>query len=166
MGEMLEYSEKLPHDIGMLLIKRKQTLALAESCTGGLISHRITQVPGSSNYFCGGVVAYSNELKEQLLDVKPATLETYGAVSEQAALEMARGVRECTGATFACSVTGIAGPGGGSTEKPVGLVFIAFVAKDNEQCERFHLHGGREEIKIKASSEALKMILNGLQHYA
>ncbi len=164
MGEMLEYSEKLPHDIGLLLINSKQTLALAESCSGGLVAHRITQVPGSSNYFVGAVVAYSNEMKIRLLGVNKSTLDQYGAVSSQTALEMARGIQSVTQSTFACAITGIAGPGGGSIEKPLGLVFIAVVSDNKEDCKQFQFFGSREEIKLKSSNEALKMILHAVEH--
>ena len=112
----------LEEKVGQLLMEKNQTLALAESCTGGLISHRITRIAGSSAYYYGGAVTYSNEAKVKFLGVKPATLEKYGAVSEQTALEMSRGIREKTGASVGLSVTGIAGPSGGTPEKPVGTV--------------------------------------------
>lgn len=111
--------------IGRLLTEKNQSLALAESCTGGLIAHRITRVAGSSAYFLGGAVTYSNREKIRALGVKPATLETFGAVSRETALEMSQGIRECTGASVALSVTGIAGPSGGSPEKPVGTVWVS-----------------------------------------
>ncbi|MDX9702546.1 MAG: CinA family protein [Candidatus Auribacterota bacterium] len=165
MGEMLEYSEKLPHDIGLLLINKKLTLALAESCSGGLVSHRITQVPGSSNYFLGGVVAYSNDMKMRLLGVHESTLDQYGAVSKQTAIEMAQGIKKISDASICCAITGIAGPGGGSIEKPLGLVYIAVTSYKQEECKQFQFLGSREEIKIKTSNEALKMILYSIEHY-
>jgi len=116
--------------VGELLLKKRQTLALAESCTGGLIAHRITRVAGSSAYFLGGVVAYSNQEKIRVLGVAQATLEKYGAVSRETALEMSRGIKESTGASVALSVTGIAGPSGGSPEKPVGTVWVS-MARDH-----------------------------------
>jgi len=115
--------------VGELLRKKRQTLALAESCTGGLIAHRITRVAGSSAYFLGGVVTYSNQEKIRVLGVAQATLEKYGAVSRETALEMSRGIKETTGASVALSVTGIAGPSGGSPEKPVGTVWVS-MARD------------------------------------
>jgi nicotinamide-nucleotide amidase len=111
--------------VGRLLAEKKQTLALAESCTGGLIAHRITRVAGSSAYFLGGAVTYSNQEKIRALGVNPATLEEYGAVSRETALEMSQGIRERTGASVALGVTGIAGPSGGSPEKPVGTVWVS-----------------------------------------
>ncbi len=103
--------------VGRLLLERKVTLALAESCTGGLISRRITRVAGSSAYYLGGAVTYANDAKVNFLGVNPITLEKYGAVSEQTALEMSRGIRERTGASIALSVTGVAGPAGGTSGK-------------------------------------------------
>ncbi|MBM4299888.1 MAG: competence/damage-inducible protein A, partial [Deltaproteobacteria bacterium] len=116
--------------IGALLLEKKQTLALAESCTGGLIAHRITRVAGSSAYFLGGAVTYSNQEKIRALGVAPATLEKFGAVSRETALAMSQGVRERTGATIALSVTGVAGPSGGSPEKPVGTVWVSIARAD------------------------------------
>jgi PncC family amidohydrolase len=114
--------------VGRLLKQRGLTLAVAESCTGGLVSHRITDVPGSSVYYQGSVTSYSNEVKERVLRVKRDTLERYGAVSEQAAREMAQGVRDVLHADVGLAVTGVAGPDGGTPEKPVGLVYIALAA--------------------------------------
>jgi nicotinamide-nucleotide amidase len=111
-----------------LLAARRQTLALAESCTGGYIAHKLTNVPGASAVLLGGVVAYSNDAKQKFLGVRPETLAGHGAVSEPVAAEMAEGVRRATGADFALAVTGIAGPGGGTPEKPVGTVFIALAS--------------------------------------
>lgn len=111
--------------VGRLLVEKHQSLALAESCTGGLIAHRITRVAGSSAYFLGGAVTYSNEEKIRALGVQPATLEKFGAVSRDTALEMSQGIRERTGASIALSVTGIAGPSGGTAEKPVGTVWVS-----------------------------------------
>jgi nicotinamide-nucleotide amidase len=121
----------LEEAVGRLLAERG--LAVAESCTGGLIAHRLTNAPGSSRYFLGGVVAYANEVKERVLGVRPGTLREDGAVSREAALEMARGVRRLLGADIAISATGIAGPTGGMPEKPVGLVYVALAAEDFEQ---------------------------------
>jgi nicotinamide-nucleotide amidase len=118
--------------IGTLLLEKRQTLALAESCTGGLIAHRITRVAGSSSYFLGASVTYSNQEKIRALGVNPATLQTFGAVSRETALEMSQGIRARSGASIALSVTGVAGPSGGTAEKPVGTVWVS-IAHD-----RFH----------------------------
>lgn len=118
--------------VGALLLEKHRTLALAESCTGGLIAHRITRVPGSSAYFLGGVVTYSNQEKIRALGVNSATLDSCGAVSRETALEMSRGIRERSGADMALSVTGIAGPSGGTPEKPVGTVWMGIA------CDGFH----------------------------
>ncbi len=123
-------------EVGALLAALGLTLATAESCTGGLLAHRITNVPGSSAYYVGGLVAYANEMKEACLDVRPETLLAHGAVSEETVLEMARGARARMGADVALATTGIAGPGGGTAEKPVGLVYVALSAGDMERCEQ------------------------------
>jgi nicotinamide-nucleotide amidase len=144
--------------IGGLLTKHRLTLATAESCTGGLIGHRLTEVPGSSNYFLGGIIAYSNEIKERVLGVSHATLETQGAVSAETASEMARGARRALRTDLAVSVTGIAGPGGGSAEKPIGLTYIAVAAADYERVERFVWEEDRSSNKWSSSEAALRMV--------
>lgn len=144
--------------VGELLLAKKQTLALAESCTGGFISHRITRIAGSSAYYFGGVVTYANEAKVKFLGVQPATLEKYGAVSEQTALEMSQGIRERTGATIGLAVTGIAGPGGGSPDKPVGSVWLSIAGPLRHQARRWQLHGERERIILGASQAALNWL--------
>ena len=118
-------SEALEFVVGKLLVEKKLTLSLAESCTGGLIGHRLTDVPGSSGYFMGGVVAYANDAKEKFLNVRHDTLSDFGAVSPKTAIEMARGARRAFGSDISISVTGIAGPGGVLPGKPVGLVYIS-----------------------------------------
>src|SRR5512136_3481226 len=115
--------EKIQVIIGQMLVERKLKLATAESCTGGLVGHRLTNVPGSSEYFEGGIVAYSYEAKERLLGVHHDTLYEHGAVSAETAIEMAHGVRRALGTDIGIAVTGIAGPGGGLPDKPVGLVY-------------------------------------------
>jgi nicotinamide-nucleotide amidase len=117
----------LEHTVGELLLQKGRTLAVAESCTGGLLANRITNVPGSSHYFLGGIVAYSNRAKEALLGVRHETLERYGAVSKETVEEMARGVKERFGSDIALAVTGIAGPEGGTLDKPVGTVWCAYL---------------------------------------
>jgi PncC family amidohydrolase len=129
------------------------TIATAESCTGGLVSHRITTIPGSSAYFLGGIVAYSNEVKHSLLAVPQDVLERFGAVSAECALAMARGVRERIGADIGISTTGIAGPGGATPTKPVGLVYIACSAPWGDYYEEHRFTGNRIET-IRASAEA------------
>jgi nicotinamide-nucleotide amidase len=135
----------------------KLKLAVAESCTGGMLGERITSIPGSSDVFLGGVVAYHNEIKKKLLGVRAEDIDRYGAVSEEVALQMAAGVRERTGADVGVSVTGIAGPGGGTAEKPVGLVWIAIDGSD-AKARRFHVGGDRAEIRQRAAQAALEMV--------
>jgi nicotinamide-nucleotide amidase len=144
--------------VGKLLLGKKQTLALAESCTGGLISHRITRIAGSSDYYIGGAVTYANEAKTKFLGVQPTTLEKHGAVSEQTALEMSQGIRQSTGARVGLSVTGIAGPSGGSAAKPVGTVWIGIAAKKYHEARLWHFHGERERIILSASQAALNWL--------
>jgi nicotinamide-nucleotide amidase len=144
--------------VGQLLLQKGQALALAESCTGGLVSHRITRIPGSSAYYYGGAVTYSNEAKIKFLGVKPATLAAYGAVSQETALEMSQGIRERTGATIGLSITGVAGPSGGSNEKPVGTVWISIAQKKHHEARSFHFHGERERIILGASQAALNWL--------
>jgi nicotinamide-nucleotide amidase len=132
---------------------------VAESCTGGLISHRITNVPGASRYFLLGTVAYSNECKVGQLGVDRELLGQVGAVSSDVALAMARGVREVAGSDIGLGVTGIAGPEGGTPDKPVGVVFIAAVYNTRQRVERCVFGGTREEVKQQASEAALTLIL-------
>ncbi len=148
--------------IGPLLLLRGLKLVTAESCTGGLIGHWLTNVPGSSEYYLGGVVSYSNALKMQLLGVQAATLEKYGAVSEQVAMEMAQGARLRLGGDVALSVTGIAGPGGGSAEKPVGLTFVGVSAPWGESVARFVWAGERVENKKESARAALQLLVEAL----
>jgi nicotinamide-nucleotide amidase len=149
--------------IGELLQEQGLTLATAESCTGGLVAHRITNVSGSSAYFLGGLVTYSNEAKEALLGVRHETLLAHGAVSEETAREMARGVRRQMNANVAVSVTGIAGPTGGTPEKPVGLVYITLSAPDAEICQRYVWQGDRLANKEQSAEAALQLVLAYLQ---
>ena len=150
--------EKLEALVGQLLRERHATLAVAESCTGGLIASRLTDIPGSSDYFERGVVAYSFEAKEEILAVPPQIIKASGAVSLEVARFMAEGVRRLGGTTFGLAATGIAGPTGGTPEKPVGLVYIA-LAWDGGHVEREHrFHGGRELVKYRAAQMALEML--------
>jgi PncC family amidohydrolase len=152
----------LEHEVGDLLSQRGWTLAVAESCTGGLLGHRITNVSGSSAYFEGGVLSYSNEAKERLLGVPHQTLVEHGAVSGETALAMARGARRAIGTDIAVSITGIAGPTGGTPDKPVGLVYIALVAEDAELLEEHVWSGDREANKEQTAQAALELILKYL----
>jgi nicotinamide-nucleotide amidase len=153
-----EESDDLADILIGLLGARGETLAVAESCTGGLVGARLTAIPGSSRVFVGGVIAYSNRLKERLLDVTPAALETYGAVSEVVALEMARGVRTRTGAEAGLSITGVAGPGGGTGEKPVGTVWLAASLGTTERAIRRVFPGNRDDIRQRAAQAALDLL--------
>jgi PncC family amidohydrolase len=137
---------------------RRQTLAVAESCTGGAIANRVTNVPGASKIFVGGVVAYSNEVKQKFLGVRFETLQRHGAVSEAVARAMAEGAREKFGADFAVAVTGIAGPAGGTKVKPVGTVFIALAGKPGTVVERKLNSRGRGRFKEATAQQALEML--------
>jgi PncC family amidohydrolase len=138
------------------------SMATAESCTGGLIAHLLTRVPGVSAVFPGGVVAYANAAKVDLLRVGPEDLQRYGAVSEPVALAMARGARAVFGSDIAVSTTGIAGPGGGTTEKPVGLVYIAIATASHERCERYVFQGNRLENIEAATVAAVGLLIEAL----
>jgi PncC family amidohydrolase len=148
---------------GRLLEHKRLKLTTAESCTGGLVAHRITNVSGSSAYYVGGLVAYADEVKEHHLGVQKTTLVAHGAVSEETSREMARGARTRFGADIGLSVTGIAGPTGGTLEKPVGLVYIALSASDAEICERHIWQGGRKENKEQSAEAVLQMLFDYLQ---
>jgi len=157
-------ADSLEFQIGQLLRKRALKLALAESCTGGLIGHRITDVPGSSEYFLGGIVAYAYEAKVALLGVSWDTLNTKGAVSQETVLEMARGARRVLNTDIAVSVTGIAGPGGGTPEKPVGTTWIGLVAEEGEWTRLFQFSGNREQNKVSSANAAFQILLDYLQN--
>ena len=156
-------SDSLESQVGHLLQERGLKLVLAESCTGGLLGSRITDVPGSSEYFLGGVIAYAYEAKVDLLGVSWDTLNAKGAVSRETVLEMARGVRDRMKAHIAVSVSGIAGPGGGTPEKPVGTTWIGLVADDGERAELFRFASDREGNKVLAVDAALQLLLDYLQ---
>jgi len=149
--------------IGGLLNQRHLTIATAESCTGGQISDRITDVSGSSVYFLGGIVAYAYEAKVALLNVSWDTLNTKGAVSHETVLEMARGVRQALGTDLAVSVSGIAGPGGGTPEKPVGTTWIGLVTPEGEWTRHFVWDGDRKQNKQYSSEAALQLVLDYLE---
>jgi len=134
------------------------TIGTVESATGGKIADRLTNVPGISEYFKGAIVAYSNEVKMKILGVKRQTLETHGAVSSQTAIEMARGGRDVLGVDICISDTGIAGPSGGTEEKPVGLSYIGLAAKGRKFIRKYNSRGNREENKVAVANFALDML--------
>jgi nicotinamide-nucleotide amidase len=150
--------ETMEEVVGRRLAMTEFTLAVAESCTGGLIAQRLTSVPGSSKYFVEGVVTYSNESKVRLLGVDKKVIKEFGAVSQQVARDMARGVRHKAKSDFGLAVTGIAGPGGGTEEKPVGLVYIALADDAHTEHKKLMLPGDRELIRWRASQAALNML--------
>lgn len=145
-------------EIVRLLTKRKQTLALAESCTGGFIANQITNVPGASKIFKGGVVSYSNEAKEKFLGVSAETLKKHGAVSKEVAGEMAEGARKQFGTDYAIAVTGIAGPTGGTKDKPTGTVFIAATGKGGTVVEGKLNQFDREKFKKVTARQAMELL--------
>ena len=148
--------EESPEEVvGRILLKSGKSVATAESCTGGLLGKMLTDVPGSSDYYQGGVVCYSNRLKINFVGVDRTSLQRFGAVSEEVARQMAFGIRESTGADFGLSVTGIAGPDGGTPEKPVGLVFIGLADDQDVQVRQERFPGSREAIRMRASRYAL-----------
>ena len=149
--------------IGPLLRRRGATLASAESCTGGLIGHLVTNVSGSSYYYLGGVVAYANAVKQDVLGVHAETLDAEGAVSESAALQMARGVCRLLEADYGLAVTGIAGPTGATPGKPVGLAYIALVGPGVERCERYVWNGDRVANKELSARRALQVLIEHLE---
>ena len=150
-------NETLEGKVGELFLEKNKTLAVAESCTGGLIGHRLTQTPGSSDYFLEGVVAYSNEAKNSRLEVSPTLIRKYGAVSEEVALAMADGIRKTSGADIGLSVTGVAGPDA-SNNKPVGTVFIAISDKEKSDCKYFRFYNDRSRNKERSAQAGLDLL--------
>ena len=150
--------DEIENVVVRLLTEQKRTLALAESCTGGNLAHRVTNVPGASSVFLGGVVSYANDVKEKFLGVRAETLQQHGAVSEAVAREMAEGARKKFGADFAIAVTGIAGPSGGTKEKPVGTVFVALAASAGTEVKQFLNPWDRETFKQVTAQQALEML--------
>ena len=147
------------------LIKHQFTIATAESCTGGLIGNRITEVPGSSNVYKGSIVAYSNSVKINNLGIDKNNLEKYGAVSREIAGEMARQVRKSFNSKIGVSTTGIAGPGGGTKEKPIGLVYVALSSKEDLVIKKYNFHSNRNKNKIRSSQAVLKIIQDYCENY-
>ena len=155
--------ERLEVVIGDTLRQRGLKLATAESCTGGLIGDRITNIAGSSDYYLGGIVAYANEIKTGLLGIPAGVLDQFGAVSREAVLEMAGAARRILGADIAVSVSGIAGPGGGTQEKPVGTVWVGLAGPDGKWARRFRFSGDRLQNKVSSAQAALQMVWDYLE---
>lgn len=158
-------NEKVEEQVGRLLASSGLTLAVAESCTGGLIGHRVTSVSGSSAYFLGGIIAYSDEVKIRELGVVCEVLAKEGAVSESVAQQMAVGVRDRLRSDISLAVTGIAGPEGGSDKKPVGLVFVGLADGRSCRVRRFNFCGDRATVKKSCSQSALEMLRDCLRSY-
>lgn len=150
--------ESLEQVVGMYLVLKQKTLATAESCTGGLLGERLTRIPGSSNYYRGGVVCYSNETKTKFAGVPAELIQEVGAVSRPVAQALAEGIRTRMSASMGIGITGIAGPSGGTTEKPVGLVFIGLADERGTQVREFRFPGDRERIRLWSTNAALEMI--------
>lgn len=155
-------NEPLEVVVGRMLRERQLTLGVAESCTGGLIGHRLTSVPGSSAYFLGSLVTYANSAKEQILGVPAAILETHGAVSRETALAMAQGARDRLGAACGLAVTGIAGPGGATPTKPVGLVYVSATVGERAWVEEHRFQGDRGSIQARSAQAALDLLRRAL----
>ncbi|TVR00796.1 MAG: CinA family protein [Desulfovibrionales bacterium] len=152
--------------LGTALSAHMALLATAESCTGGLIAHKATNIPGSSRWFAGSVVAYSNSIKQNVLGVSEATLSAHGAVSRETVLAMVQGVRELLGTQAALAVSGIAGPDGGTPEKPVGTVWMAWALDETLHSDLYRFSGTRLEIKQQAAATAIGGMLAMLHHAA
>lgn len=155
--------EPLEVVVGKLLRQHGLRLAVAESCTGGLVGHLITNVPGSSTYYMGSVTAYAYEAKVRLLGVRWETLEKYGAVSKETVLEMAAGVRRALAADIGAAVSGIAGPGGGTPDKPVGLTWVGLSAAGVDEAWRFIWDGDRLYVKEKSAQAVLQRVADYLR---
>lgn len=157
-------------EIGRLLKEKNLLLVTAESCSGGLLGHLITNTPGSSDYYLGGFITYSNQAKRSLLGVKTETLQEFGAVSRETVLEMALGARHAMRGSYALedlaalSISGIAGPAGGSETKPVGMVWIGLSVHDKTDAYIFHFNGSREQIKYQSALEALRLLFGYLDN--
>ncbi|MCB9770960.1 MAG: CinA family protein [Candidatus Omnitrophica bacterium] len=153
----------IEHHIAKRLIKKHKTISVAESCSGGLLAHRLTNIPGSSQYFIGGVLVYANTAKSLLLKVSPTLLKKHGAVSRLIAEKMAIAIRKTLKSDFGISITGIAGPAGGTKDKPVGLTYIAVARQEKVVCEKYHFKGTRLNIKTAAVNSALRMLAKYLE---
>ncbi len=151
--------KSLAEKLGNVLVMQEKTVATAESCTGGMIAKVITDIPGSSRYFMGGVVSYSNDVKIKVLRVSRVLIERHGAVSSQVALAMARGVQRLMHADCALAVTGVAGPDGGTSKKPVGLVYIAVANGTDIEVKKFYFQKDRDGNRKDTTKAALQMLL-------
>jgi PncC family amidohydrolase len=151
------------NELHELLLQGEMTVSVAESCTGGLLGAHLTSQPGSSAYFLGAVVAYDNSVKSEVLEVPSRLLEEHGAVSAQVALALANGARKVLGSDLAIAVTGIAGPDGGTDEKPVGTTYLGFAAPDTAITRPFHFTGSRAEIREQAVEAALEILRSYLE---
>ncbi len=149
----------LAKDVGELLREKNLTISVAESCTGGLVGDLLTNISGSSDYYMGGIISYSNRAKEELLGVSQKTLSSKGAVSEEVAKQMASGVREALHTTIGVGITGIAGPLGGTPKKPVGLVYVAVCSDKGIVCKKNLFKGSRTDVKTQSAYRALKMVI-------
>ena len=144
--------------VAQALTTQRKTLAIAESCTGGLLSHRLTNIPGSSNFLKFGLVAYSNDIKTGLLKVSPLLIKRHGAVSQPVAMAMAKGVRRLQKTDFGVGITGIAGPTGATKKKPVGLIYISISNNKETLCLEYRFRGNRTSIKSQATTQALRLL--------
>jgi len=154
---------KSSQGIRSILVKKRLTLSVCESCTGGMLGSIITHVPGSSKYFLGGIIAYSNDIKRRIVGVPSYVLKKYGAVSPEVAGKMAQGVRRVFKSDIGIGITGIAGPSGGSRKKPVGLVYISLSYKKSILVKKLLLKGGRDQIRKRVCKEALSLLKCSLQ---
>jgi nicotinamide-nucleotide amidase len=145
-------------EIAHILIRRGQTLSIAESCTGGLISHTLTNIPGSSRFFVLGVIAYANVAKHKILGIRLSTIKKHGAVSKETAMEMAQGVRRISRSSIGIGITGIAGPTGGSRLKPIGTVFVSVATGSRAYFKKFRFKGPRASVKKQAATAALELL--------
>lgn len=167
----MKVERKQPTKIGELLRSNGLWLTTAESCTGGLLGHMITSTAGSSEYYLGGFITYSNETKERWLGVAHETLMQFGAVSRETVQEMAHGIRNAFGEKIqpekiiGISISGIAGPGGGSPEKPVGTVWIGVSGADGEEAVKYLFEGDRDEVKTQSAEKAMELLLGYLQQH-
>ena len=163
MEDIISQIEDLKQKLFVLLQENNLTISTAESCTGGMIGACLTSISGISSYYGYGFVTYSNEAKNRLIGVKEDTLLSCGAVSSNVALEMAEGALKISGADIAVSATGIAGPGGGTKEKPVGLVYIGFASKTKRDFKKLNLSGDREEVRLATVKNVLEMIIKHIE---
>jgi PncC family amidohydrolase len=154
--------ENLSKTLGKILVEKRMTIAVAESCTGGMIGSAITAVPGASHYFLGGVIAYNNRIKKCILKVSREVINNYGVVCGQTVAAMARGVRQLMKSDCAIAVSGVAGPGGGTKKKPVGLVYIGIEMENSIKIFRRRYKGTRTDVRKRTVEEALRLLIQSL----